>query len=518
MKLILHTFRKDVRRLWPAVAVSVVLLAMLAWADRWRTDSTVGSTEGWLNILLPLAWACVLALAVLEEPLIGDRHFWLTRPHRWPALLSAKLLFALLFVHLPSVVADCYVVMAHGFSLFECLPQLLGKQAMLAAAVTLPAMALAALAAGFTQFFMLLFAVAAGAIFVFGPFPKLSAFQRPEDYLRSYLVASMVALAAIAILGLQYRRRKPAVARTVASVTALVAGVWLSFVPEIVDYRLRALLHPAAQLALHMEQRKLDVPGQMVLPFRRTTVALPVALSGLPAGAHYYAGPVDLTVTMPDGSRLRNTILTPDDDAEKVLLDAEVYRYPYKSDTAPLNLLLGFDKVLYEKFKDRPVRVAGRMAVVFYRTSATAWMPMNGRVAALPVGHCSNAIGEDRWSRIMVKVLCESPSPLPRDTRATIVVTRIGREWQERLGSRFDFTIGPHWAWLSPLDRSRAAFPVSDPRTRREVYSMEVPMEYLDQAKVGVAGDVATGYTLVDFDFRDVTPASYRVPGPAWRN
>src|ERR1035438_3213039 len=145
MKLVLHTFRKDVRRLWPAALVSLVLLATLTRTDRWRSDTLVSSAEGWLNLVVPLAWACLIALAVLEEPLAGDRHFWLTRPHRWPALLAAKLIFALLFVHVPSLIADAYILAAHGFPPFESLPHLLWKQLAFAAFVTLPALALAAM-------------------------------------------------------------------------------------------------------------------------------------------------------------------------------------------------------------------------------------------------------------------------------------------------------------------------------------------------------------------------------------
>ena len=66
MKMLLHTLRKDVRRLWPAALLSLVLLAMLTRADRWRFDTMIGSTEGWLNLVLPLAWACLIALSVLE--------------------------------------------------------------------------------------------------------------------------------------------------------------------------------------------------------------------------------------------------------------------------------------------------------------------------------------------------------------------------------------------------------------------------------------------------------------------
>ena len=110
MKMVLHTLRKDVRRLWPVVVIALVLLGTLARSDRWRSDTIIGSNEGWLNLLLPLAFACLIALAVLEEPLAGDRHFWLTRPHRWSALLAAKLTFALLFVHVPFLIADGYIL------------------------------------------------------------------------------------------------------------------------------------------------------------------------------------------------------------------------------------------------------------------------------------------------------------------------------------------------------------------------------------------------------------------------
>ncbi len=178
---------------------------MLTINDRWRGDSVIGTTEGWLNLLLPLAWACLLAFAVLEEPLTGDRHLWLTRPYRWQTLLSAKLLFALAFVHLPSLLAAMYIVTARGFSLKESLPHLLAGQVTLAAAITLPAIAMAALVGTFTQFMTLLFAVAAAAIFVTsgGPFRAMPDIQRPVDYLRPEFIAAIAGLSAIGICLLQ---------------------------------------------------------------------------------------------------------------------------------------------------------------------------------------------------------------------------------------------------------------------------------------------------------------------------
>jgi hypothetical protein len=79
-RTILHVFKKDVRRLWKEIAVTLLLLADLAWMDRWRTDSTPGSAEGWLNLLLPLAWAFLIARVIHEDPLANPQGWWWTIP------------------------------------------------------------------------------------------------------------------------------------------------------------------------------------------------------------------------------------------------------------------------------------------------------------------------------------------------------------------------------------------------------------------------------------------------------
>ena len=126
--MILHIFKKDVRRLWPAIAVSLAVLGSLTWHDRWRSDRIVGEIEGYLNLLVPLAWACLLAVAVEQEPLVGDRQFWITRPYRRRDVLAAKLLFAALFVHLPMLVSDCWILQLRGFPPLSYTGELLAKQ------------------------------------------------------------------------------------------------------------------------------------------------------------------------------------------------------------------------------------------------------------------------------------------------------------------------------------------------------------------------------------------------------
>ena len=72
MRLMLHVFKKDVRRLWWAAGLTLVLLGTLARQDRWRSDTLPGSLEGWLNVIVPFAWACLLGLVVEQDPVVGD--------------------------------------------------------------------------------------------------------------------------------------------------------------------------------------------------------------------------------------------------------------------------------------------------------------------------------------------------------------------------------------------------------------------------------------------------------------
>ncbi|HEY1341295.1 MAG TPA: hypothetical protein VGF59_27485, partial [Bryobacteraceae bacterium] len=166
--MIRHIFQKDVRRLWWAILPSLALTAMLARGDRWRSDYMPGPVEGWLNLLLPVVWAALIALAVEQEPIAGDRQFWITRPYRRGALLAEKALFAAVFVHAPYLLLEWYVVGSRGFSPVGALPHVLWKQVMLAGAVTLPALALASLFRSFTHFILVVFAIAVVSVVISG--------------------------------------------------------------------------------------------------------------------------------------------------------------------------------------------------------------------------------------------------------------------------------------------------------------------------------------------------------------
>ena len=517
MKMLLHTLLKDVLRLWPAVVVSLALLATVTLADRWRFHSEFGSTEGWLNLVVPLVWACLIALAVLEEPLAGDRHFWLTRPHRWPTLLAAKLIFALLYVHVPSLIADAYILAAHGFPPFESLPHLLWKQLAFAAFVTLPALALAAMSPSFTHFMLGTFAIATAAAFTVlnAEASATVEWPRKDDYLRGEITAVLIAAACIVIVWLQYRRRPAVIARTVGIAAALIAGALTDLVPESADYQARALLHPIhAALSLRIE------PRAQALGFDygwSGTFGIPVALSGLPAGAAFHTVALRLTVTAPDGRRYSNTTLTLDNQREKVQLDATLFPYAFDGHAASLWLRLRFRAAVYTALKDGNVRLTGHTAVILVRQGETAWMPVGGRVAAPGVGRCSNGIIEKYPPNSLVEVRCESPSLIPSVVHVTMWTRENGHEYGSALLNNNLLPTGLQIPWLSPLNRCETHFELSDPKYRlsdenfRRYPFLKVPMEYLANAMIAVRPEFVTGYAVVNFDFPDVLLSKYLV-------
>src|SRR6266849_8891618 len=121
MNQALHIFSKDVRRLWLPLSIALAVQVLFTFFEMQpHRDPLLAtgrfSAETLVDFLLPLAWWYVITALVHEEPLAGDRQFWITRPYRWRSLLAAKVLFILAFVNLPLLIADRFILPAQGFS------------------------------------------------------------------------------------------------------------------------------------------------------------------------------------------------------------------------------------------------------------------------------------------------------------------------------------------------------------------------------------------------------------------
>lgn len=158
MSQVFHIFKKDVRHLWPRIVIVLLLMAAHAYYDirsvpyEIPETRTINTLAMLLSMVLPLAMWFLIASAIIEEALPGDRQFWLTRPYRRTSLFAAKVLFILVFISVPLFLSDCYILATQGFMVAGVLAKLLLRQLLLAALFILPSFTLATVATGIVQF------------------------------------------------------------------------------------------------------------------------------------------------------------------------------------------------------------------------------------------------------------------------------------------------------------------------------------------------------------------------------
>src|SRR5262249_28576319 len=135
----LHIFVKDVRALrWHIVLLLAMTVVFGYYLWPW-------------GFVLSLAQTYLMARVVHDDTLVGDRQFWITRPISWQALLAAKLLFLVIFVALPTFIADWAVLWREGLAPASHVPGLLWRTAA-NSALWIPVVAMAAVTRNLVEF------------------------------------------------------------------------------------------------------------------------------------------------------------------------------------------------------------------------------------------------------------------------------------------------------------------------------------------------------------------------------
>jgi hypothetical protein len=238
-----HIVRKDALHLWPETLVSIALLVAFAWAEAQTWLPADGSFQiaslftGILRFLIVISWLILISRLAHDEELVGDRQFWITRPYTWYGLLSAKVLYIALFICLPFLLMQAWLLHHAGLYPTLLIPALLKNQLYIVGVYLLPLFVIAAVTATFVRYissvlagFLYLFVVIAIAAYNWSD--KLDA-----PYITWILPVGVVILI-LAALVLQYARRKTLIARL------LLLAVPLCFV-------LFALLSPVNLLNNH---------------------------------------------------------------------------------------------------------------------------------------------------------------------------------------------------------------------------------------------------------------------------
>jgi len=460
----------------------------------------VSPTEGWLNLLLSAVWACLAALLVLQDPLVGDRHFWMTRPLRWPALLAAKLILVVAAVHVPLFLADVYVLIARSFALSPHLLGLLTKQVLFFAAVILPAIALATLVRSFTHFVVLLFAIGAGmAVITGGPWALPSLDAQLSEFRDKALLLILAATAA-AIIWVQYAFRLGSRARIAAVCGALAGTAVYCYLPLEVEYA--AAGDDAGIPSVTVRTAGADKSVRLAAwSETRETMMIPISIEPVAEGVHYRIPYIEVEFVTSNGTPIRSKRARSDLRSDEVDLMA----YPHvASQGGPADwILLYISEAAWSRLQGAQVQIRGWVALDFYRYGETVTMGTRDVGASSEIGRCTSGPVRGGVVGPMLKVLCESPRSLPQIS-VTLRHEPSGETWSERVNSSFTYRPGPNRAWLSPLHRAQSFFQLTDTIERVPGSRWTVPARYLPSSRVEITPEIVVGHAASHFDFGEV--------------
>jgi hypothetical protein len=499
MRLMLHSLEKDLRRLWPLALVALILLANLAMADRWRQDVLASQMEGWMNLLLTFAWGCLAALAVLEEPLVGTRNFWTTRPYQWPSLLAAKISFVLIAIQLPSFLADLYILSARGFSPFSHLPALLSKQALFFAAVILPSLAVATVVSDFTHFVIAAFVTSGVLVFLNGGFGGVPDFARRLTLLNPLLACLSLSLFAAAVTGLQYARPRLAIARALVITAAFTAACIYLALPASASYSLRSSAAEPPTIRLRRPSPDDVLP---IGPGGRS-VAIPLSVQA--------SGPIGSSTILEleliaSSIRMKAKNPSPNHPGEAIDLLAYMSSQPNEANQF---LTLRFSNSAWERIRDRTLSVHALVGFTFTAPGKTIILQRSHEsTPAAQLGRCMIYEEGEQFQGDLLKVYCESPESIPN---AWLVLHSqpSGREWRLPLNQAFTYAAGPRETWLTPLHRAQTFFRLTGQPETSQGNSWQVPKSYLSSYQIEITPEIVTGHALAEFNSQNVNLSSF---------
>lgn len=284
--LIGHIVAKDLRRLWPLVALWF-LVTILSLAAH-------GTLTWWFAFALAparlLSLYFLVALVVLQDPLTGPDAFWRTRPISPRLLLASKTVFIAIFVLLPAIVVEMIQLPRTGVP-EAWHPRLLGMSALwLVDSVIIVAVAAAAVG-GLARFTVFLLTTWVAMIFVsIAVYAVLFRGHRSDSGILTAeglgptmaMLAIGGAVAAIALM-LLVRGRSLPLAR------ALIAPPLLLVV--MITPGENFLLSELGAIASHRPPPGLDVSVESIRPATgRGTDALDVTFLARPRGPRMVVG------------------------------------------------------------------------------------------------------------------------------------------------------------------------------------------------------------------------------------
>jgi hypothetical protein len=414
MKQILHIFKKDTRRFWPEILLSVVVAIafVLVVPGEWTVSHDPGRPQrisqfaGILAVLLAVSWWVMIARVIFDETLVGDRQFWITRPYEWTQLLSAKTLFFAVWIGVPYVLTETYLIAAAGYPPLAYVAGVLAHVALIAMFFVLPVFALATVTSNFGRLTLTMLGVVVvivGFLFVINGVRAVYTAANPYSNAVMY---PLLICGCAAVIVIEYATRRTWLTRGVLIVLPILLAL------SVVAYRRQSLVDRAyarpeagAQTLIHFSS--IPTPQNMggVRSWNgQDYIDLPAQYSGVPDGTLVIFDDVRFTLTAADGSHWTSPWQGVHEHILPGTKNSAVHLPAIRPD-------------IYDTFKGRPVTLEITVAASRYQGDSlidTAFPNRGAEVAVPGLGVCE----PDAYRPAMLR--CRAPLHPPRLTYATV--------------------------------------------------------------------------------------------------
>lgn len=492
MRPAFQILRKDVERLWWAILLTFVLLAVFALHDPVLPPDNLAIRDlgsgDWFSLILPLAWSFLIAIVIHQDPLAGDRQFWIALPAGWKPLALAKAAFIVAFIQIPYFLATAAILISHGFSPLRYLPHLLWMQLLVLCLVFL-AVAAAVVVRNFAQFMLVPVMVAAGTVFL--NVGTSRGFQQDDPWdMRWPLALTILAIGAIAVIALQWTSRRTILSRTIGIAAVIGAVCVYNWLSRDASAAISAALSPASAgqgpVSVADTPREPDHSfGWRYPAFRGTATMIPITFSGLPANIVTHFEAVSLELSGPKGERFAATWPRSQEEYRKREILAELPPQ-YRPGVGWLGIRF-LNPAVWNSLRQGPVTIHGRLLASFYRSGKRIVLPPRARTEIAGLGYCTTPAVPDPADpqRRFEPLECESAGIPLRNVQAGQILEGP-RELRAMQESIFVGISSPQERWLWPL-RKGVSLPDGSSRPWTVMESMP-------------AGSAIVDYTIPNLD------------------
>jgi hypothetical protein len=465
--MILHILKKDLRQL--SLLASLVALAQIANAAAWFALGNFEEPRGLVVVAYLFSGAtfigiaAVIASVVHLDPLPGVSQDWLIRPVRRTDLLAAKVLFVVIVVHGPMLLADLAHAAAAGFTVREALGAAVSRALYLFLIFDIPVLALATMTRTLVQvgawalaIWVAVLAGILGGVLVRGGGPPVFAGSGLQWMTPAYWSA-LALTAGIAVALLQFYRRSTRRAHLIAMGAVLLAPT-LSFsgwAPVFAVQRSLSRDSTAAGPTMIVFDPAIGRSGADAPATSTVTVLLPVRVLGLPEDSLLLSDRTDVRIADDDGTTLYQGKTSPNlgygDDLSVGIATAG---------DASTHQRIVLPARVYEHVRGRAIRLELDYSLTLLRVEAeTTLSGMDGNDRSTLFGWCKTKLDEDADD---VELGCVRPAHSPSCVMATLTNPTTGKRNPENVFCAPDYT--PFQVQLIPgvMSRFGGAMPFRD--------------------------------------------------------